>query len=84
MRTCRNLQIGSFLKNLNVLTEDSDEDMSFKLPMYKYLEQEEVEVLSPEIAEQFNNSNPKLQKHQLGLKVSVEDLYLKMIIDAVN
>ena len=52
--------------------------------MYKYLEQEEVEVLSPEIAEQFNNSNPKLQKHQLGLKVSVEDLYLKMIIDAVN
>lgn len=38
MRSHRNLNAGSILKNLNVLTEESDdEDMSFKLPMYKYL-----------------------------------------------
>ncbi len=45
MRTSRNLEIECFLKNLNILTEDSDEDISFKLPMYEYLEQQETEVL---------------------------------------
>lgn len=38
MRSNKNLNAVSILKNLNVLTEDSDDDdMSFKLPMYKYL-----------------------------------------------
>ena len=45
MRTSRNIDISSLLKNLNVVTEESDEDLSFKLPFYKYIEQQQAEVL---------------------------------------
>jgi hypothetical protein len=38
MKSNRNLDAIAILKNLNVLTEESDdEDISFKLPTYKYL-----------------------------------------------
>ena len=84
MRTSRNLEIECFLKNLNILTEDSDEDISFKLPMYKYLEQQETEVLQQRVSQEFNNSYKKLQRHRLGMRLNIQEIYLKMIIDSVN
>lgn len=84
MRASRNLPIMQVLKNLNILTEDSDDDVSFKLPMYKYLEQEEHEIISRETIESFNMGYLKLQRHQLALNSNIEDAYLKMICDALN
>ena len=37
MKKDKNLGVGIILKNLIVVTEDSEEDITFKLPMYKYL-----------------------------------------------
>lgn len=85
MKTYRNLDAQIILKNLNLVTEDSEEDdTSFKLPMYKYLDQQDTEILTRHTIEEFNNSYKKLQRHQLGVKHIVEDIYLKMIVDAFN
>lgn len=85
MKEHKNLDIGVILKNLNTVTEDEDDDACFKLPMYKYLEQEDKEVISRQVSEDFNDSFNKLQRHQLSYHhTNLEDQYLKMLIDCIN
>jgi hypothetical protein len=76
------------LQNLNVLTDESDEeDDTFKLPLYKYknMLQKNSEILALRTAEEFNSSFRKKQRHhQFELNHALEDIYLKMVIDAFN
>lgn len=51
MKEPKNLALGILLRNLNTVTEDSEDDISFKLPMYKYLEQEDKEIISRQFSE---------------------------------
>lgn len=56
MKRDKNLKVHVILKNLVVVTEDSEEDITFKLPMYKYLENNFDEMITREISESFNDS----------------------------
>jgi hypothetical protein len=88
MQVSRNLSCLFILQNLNVLTDESDEeDDTFKLPLYKYknMLQKNSEILAVRTAEEFNNSFRKKQRHhRFELNHTLEDIYLKMIIDAFN
>lgn len=85
MKEPKNLALGILLRNLNTVTEDSEDDISFKLPMYKYLEQEDKEIISRQFSEEFNEAFTKLQRHQLSYHhINLEDMYLKMLIDCMN
>ena len=46
MKKDKNLKVHVILKNLIVVTEDSEEDITFKLPMYKYLENNFDEMIT--------------------------------------
>ena len=56
MKRDKNLKVHVILKNLVVVTEDSEEDITFKLPMYKSLENNFDDMITREISESFNDS----------------------------
>ena len=56
MKKDKNLKVHVILKNLIVVTEDSEEDITFKLPMYKYLQNNFDEMITKELSEEFNDN----------------------------
>lgn len=49
MKTPRNISIHLLLKNLACVTEESDEDNNFKLPLYKYLKYDTLHLISEDM-----------------------------------
>lgn len=45
MKTPKSISLVQLLKNLACVTEDSDDDNNFKLPLYKYLRYEQTQPI---------------------------------------
>lgn len=51
MKTPRNISISMLLKNLVCVTEDSQDDELFKLPLYKYLRCDNLQLIDSRLLE---------------------------------
>jgi hypothetical protein len=63
MKTPRNISISILLKNLVCVTEDSEDDSNFKLPLYKYLRYDTLKLIDSYTQEQFHCHSQLLKRH---------------------